>query len=336
MAYDEAMLGRMRFAAPRAPWVLGALLGALALAGCDGDGGDDAGADAGAMDAGEAPMDAGEPGCDAGADPFSCEDLTPDPSCPASWVVGLTGTVVDEAGAPVQGAFTQACLRLHPDDSLVCLSPPPGGTAADGSFAIVIPESLRCINRAVMRVIAPTLPFATTYCPIVFGPDVTPIFDVADPYVMRPVAPATVPARGDETMARDVTFPDGVVLTLAPRAIPMSGDYDELAGGTVDASATACFAGGETFDGAYVFSPESPVTGGARVSLPNADGLSPGAQVDLFLLGGLETYLLDGTMIEEAELGSVGTATVSADGTVIETDPGSELPYLSWLVWKAR
>lgn len=313
----------------------------LALSGCDDDdGGTDAGAvDSGAMDAGA--EDAGEPGCDAGADPFSCEDLTPDPACAANWIVGLTGTVRDDSDVAVMGAGVQACLRIAPDDRLVCLIPQ--FTGADGRFAIVVPEDLRCLNRAVTRVLVPPPdsdappPFGTTYCPVEFPADPPPVYEVPDPYVLYPVTPAAaLPPRGDEAMARAVDLPDGLTLTLEPRALAMSMDYDRLGGALVDASATECWAEGETFDGAYVFSPEAGVTGGAAVSIPNSDGLAPGAEVDLFIVGGLETFLLDGTPVEEAELASIGVATVSGDGSTIDSASMAGVPYLSWLAWKAR
>ncbi len=313
---------------------LGWITLASLLVACDGgedpDGG--LGLDAGAgLDAGD--DDAGEPGCDAGADPFACEDLTPDPSCPASWVVGLTGTVQAADGTPIAGARTQACLRLHPDESLVCLPPP--ATDADGRFAIVVPESLRCLSRAVMRVLAPSQPFAATYCPIAFPSAVEPIHAIAEPYVLHPVTAATAPPAGDRAAPRDVSFDGDLVLRLAPDSLSLSGDYDGLAGAAVDPAATTCFARGESFDGAFVFSPESGIEGGAEVSFPNAGGLAPGAEVELFVLGGLETILADGSTLEEAELASLGVATVSGDGARVEGG-AARLPYLSWLVYRAR
>lgn len=286
--------------------------------------------DAGATDAGE---DAGEciPPDD---DPYGCEDLTPDPSCPASWVVGVTGRIQTAAGVGVEGARPQLCVRLHPDDVLVCLSPP--ATDANGDFAIVVPAELRCMTRAAMRAIAPRMPLATTYCPVHFAPGAGPIVAIAEPYVLHPVEPAVVPPIGDEVAQRDVAFPGGLVLTLAPVDLPMAGDYEALSGGAVEVAATGCFAGDLAPDGAYAFDPETSVDAGAAVSIPNSTGLAAGTEVDLYVLGGLETRLIDGTQVEEGVLGRVGPATVSADGTAIVGGPDSRLPYLSWLVWKVR
>ncbi len=307
----------------RAPGLVSLL---LLLASCDG-----------APAPGDAGLDAGE---DAGAcvppadDPFGCEDLAPDPSCPATWVVGVTGRIQTAAGVGVASARAQLCVRLHPDDALVCLSPPE--TDADGDFAIVVPEELRCMTRAAMRAIAPRMPLATTYCPMHFEAGDGPIVAIAEPYVLHPVAPAVVPPIGGALGQRDVTFPGGLVLTLAPVDLPMAGDYEALTGGAVDVAATACFAGDLAPDGAYAFDPETTVEAGAAVSIPNAAGLAPGTEVDLYVLGGLETRLIDGTAVEEGVLGRVGPATVSADGAAIVGGPDSRLPYLSWLVWKVR
>ncbi len=307
---------------------------ALTLAACGGPGGADAGAggtDAGA-DAGPEDASVCTPPAD---DPFGCEDLTPDPACGASWVVGVTGRIVTEAGTGVEGARAQLCVRVHPDDGLVCLPPP--AADADGRFAIVVDGTVRCQSRAAMRAIAPGMPFGTTYCPVEYPAGGGPIFDVGDPYVLHPVVDAAdVPPVGDATAQREVTFADGLVLTLAPIDIPLAGDYEALSGAPVDPAAAGCFAGGLVLDGAYTFRPETTVDAGAAVSIPNTGGLASGTEVDLYVLGGLETRLLDGTEVEEGTLGLVGPATVSADGTAIVGGPDSRLPYLSWLLWKVR
>lgn len=267
-------------------------------------------------------------------DPFACEDLTPGPSCEAHWVVGVTGRIETFAGEPVDNGRAQLCVRVAPDDTLVCLLPP--RTDANGEFSIVVPEELRCVTRAAMRAIAPARPLATTYCPIQFVVGNEPIVDLGAAYVLHPVVPATVPPIGDEIAQREVTFADGLVLTLAPIDFPSATEYEGLAGAPVDVSATDCFSGGSTFDGAYVFNPEAEVEAGAAVSIPNEAGLAPGAIVDLYVLGGLETRLIDGSSVEEAELAVFGAATVSTDGARIVGDPDTRLPYLSWLVWRAR
>lgn len=293
------------------------------------------------------PVDAGSPdgglgdtGVDAGCtppagDPFGCEDQTTDPACPAHWVVGTVGQVTRADGSPVENARAQLCVRVHPDDRLVCLLPP--ATDADGRFAIVVPEELRCLTRAAMRALAPREPLASTYCPVEFPADNLPIVDLGAPYVLHSVEPADVPALGDPSAPRDVTFPGGIVLNLAPEDLPSTTDYEELSGAPVDVTATECFAGGEVFDGAYVFGSDLPLDPGAAITLPNDSGLAPGSLVDLYVLGGIETRLIDGSHVEEAELATFGTATVSPDGSALVGDfVETRFPYLSWLLWRAR
>mgnify|MGYP001579359529 CR=1 FL=1 len=282
----------------------------------------------------DAGSDAGPPCVPPVDDPFACEDRTPDPSCAAHWVVGVTGRIVTSAGEPVENGRAQLCVRVAPDETLVCLLPP--RTDANGEFAIVLPEELRCVNRAAMRAIAPARPLATTYCPIDFVVGNEPIVDLGAAYVLHPVVAATVPPVGDEIAQRDVTFADGLVLTLAPVDLPSVAEYEGLSGAPVSVSATECFSRGSTFDGAYAFNPEAEVVAGAAVSIPNEAGLAPGAIVDLFVLGGLETRLIDGSSVEEGVLAAFGPATVTADGARIVSDADTRLPYLSWLVWRAR
>lgn len=302
---------------------------ALALIGC---GSPDPDPDAGSEDAGAA-MDAGGPGCDAGAgDPLGCEDLTPDPTCEERWVVAVQGDVETAEGAPVEGARPQLCARVAPAGALICLAPPE--TDAAGAFTIVVPEEIRCLEEAAMRVLAPGQPFGTTYCPIDLGADGS-VVDVAEPYALVPVTAATVPPRGDGRMERDVVFGGGVTLGIAPDGIAGDG-YEALAGGPASVDPAPCFADGVALDGAYVFAPEGTILGGAPVRIPNDDCLAPGTVVDLYVLGGLETELIDGTPVDEAELVTFGTATVSADGSEIVSDLDVRLPYLSWLAWRAR
>ena len=302
-------------------WILVILL----VAACDGpSASDDASVDSSAADASDA--------CMPTTDPFECEDRTVDPSCGGRWVVGLQGEIVRATdGAPIEEGFAQLCARTDPDDTLFCLSPAMSG--ADGRFAIVNPEEIRCLGRAAMRVLAPGRMFATTYCPVELGAGPDVIVNVPDPYALFGVAAASAPPRGDETMPREVAFDGSVTLTLAPDALVGSG-YTDLAGARVDVSEAPCLP--IAVDAAYAFAPEGPIEGGAAVVLPNDLGLSPGAQVDLFVLGGLETRLADDTFVEEGELAQFGAGTVSADGTTIVGDADARLPYLSWLAWRAR
>ena len=90
-------------------------------------------------------------------------------------------------------------------------------------------------------------------------------------------------------------------------------------------------------DGLWAFWPESAVDGvGFPVRIPNTGNLAAGTQVDLFVLGGLECNLDDGTHVPEGVWSQYGTGTVRADGAVIESDAGSGLPCFTWFGYRAR
>lgn len=313
------------------------IIAALALAGCDGaappDDIPDAGRDAGALADVGATEDAGACEADPMGDPLACESLEPDPSCEARWTVGVRGRVIAlEGGAGVADARPQLCARVAPDNRLVCLVPPT--TDAEGEFTIVVPEEIRCLERAAMRVVAPRQPLGAVYCPFALE-GTEPVIALEEAFALPATAPAEVPPEGDPAAPREVRFPGGVTLTLAPDALLGADAYERLAGGPVPVEATACFAEGRPLLGAYTFTPEGTLATPAAVALPNDAGLPPGASVDLYVLGGLDTRLVDGTPVEEAELARFGAGTVSADGARIVSDEAS-LPYLSTVAWQAR
>ena len=65
----------------------------------------------------DASLDAG---C-ASPDILDCIDTTPDPTCAGTWLAAVRGRLVDDSGGPVANARAQLCVRLSPDDRLVCL-----------------------------------------------------------------------------------------------------------------------------------------------------------------------------------------------------------------------
>ena len=260
-------------------------------------------------------------------------DRTPDPGCTGQWVVGVQGRVEDPSGTGIAGARTQICV-LPVGGTLVCLLPPTTDTSG-GFEAIVTDPMARCAERITMRVLLPGAIRATTYCELELTPT-DAVIALADPIVLFDVErPACLPPEGDPTEPRTVTFADGLELVdLRPEQIR---DYDqlaaarhELAGHCISSRAPV---GG--FLGAHGFRPETDVEGGAAVHIPNATGLAAGTTVDLYLLGGLASSLADGTPVEEGEWARFGTGTVSADGAMIESDPGTRLTVLTWVAYRA-
>ena len=96
-------------------------------------------------------------------------------------------------------------------------------------------------------------------------------------------------------------------------------------------------------DGLYVMTPDwlsFSTPGGVEVQFDNSAGLQAGAQVSLFVLGGLDTRVrpVDGEPIhlDTGTWYKVGTGHVSEDGATIVSDPGSGVPGLGWVGWKAE
>lgn len=304
---------------------------ALVLGAC----GDDASTarDAGGGDAGAPPGDAGPT--------LATVDRTRDPACPAgvAWLVGVTGGVVDEAGAPVAGARPQLCIRIHMGP-LLCLGPPT--TNAAGEYEIIVPRDARCADRAVMRVRLPSTDTATTYCRVDVGSAVDAVVDVPSPYVIVATEPPSMlPPAGDPTMPRTVTFADGLEIDVVPDAFELGGTYDDLAARRVpEALLTShcTFAEaptGPALRAVWGVSREGGLAGdGFAIRIPNEAMLAAGTTVELWLVGGLDTVLADGTMVEEADWVQFGTGTVTADGELIASDAATPLPYLSWFGWR--
>jgi hypothetical protein len=80
----------------------------------------------------------------------------------------------------------------------------------------------------------------------------------------------------------------------------------------------------------YIIEPGTvadPVHINAGLDLPNETGLSPGTAVDIYVVGGMYGHDID---ILEGEWTRLAGATVSTDGTRIQTAAGDGIPYLSW------
>lgn len=257
-------------------------------------------------------------------------DFTPDPSCEADWVVVVNGDVVEEDGTPVAGAKSQLCVRIgSPDGNLICLRPEDSDD--NGEFSILAPESARCVGGGSMRVFVPVSDLATTYCHIDTENDGGTL-DLADDIVLFGTdAVADLPEYGDPTVPRAVTFPGGLeIAEFVPDDLGFTfGEeaYANLGARRVDPNADGlCFVDTE-LDGLWAFRVEANSESGFDFRFPNDDGYEAGATVNLFVLGGLETKLDDGTQVEETVFEQYGTATVSEDGAWVE----GRIPAFTWL-----
>ncbi|MEO0324645.1 MAG: hypothetical protein AAF447_16910 [Myxococcota bacterium] len=257
-------------------------------------------------------------------------DDTPPAGCDATFLAAATGAVTDDVGEPVAGARVQLCVRTAPEGALLCLRPPT--TDADGSFAIPVEApAARCAEELTMRVLVPQGAAATTYCAVEAESDARGVvaLDQALPLfrLARPDGCA-LPPEGDPEAPRDVTLGDGVTLLgLRPAQLD---DYTALAAGRHPLEGS-CLAPPPGTVAAWGFS-ESPVRdGGVAFELDNTAGLPAGTPVEFHLVGGLDTTLADGRVLEEAEWSAFGRGAVSEDGTRIVPDATVRLPDLTWL-----
>jgi len=245
----------------------------------------------------------------------------------------VRGFVTAPGGRAIAGAKAQFCVHTS-TRQFICLRP--ADTDAQGVYTVELPEEVRCLERAAMRVLLPRSGRATTYCEL----DVAagPIVRLREPSVLFSLPPPTDhPPEGDVEAARPVGFADGLTLEVTPSLYYSgTGSYDAFVGRAIPPAAVGLCGEAPTFDGLFAFAPEGSISApGFAITVPNSAGLAPGAVVDLQVLGGLDCRLLDGTAVPEATWASIGPGAVSADGSMIESAPGAGLPCFTWLGLRA-
>lgn len=263
---------------------------------------------------------------------LTAEDRVPDPSCSAHWVAGVRGRVVDEAGLPVVGAQVQMCLRLA-DHTQLCLDP--SDTTTGGWFPVVLPPHARCLSRVIVRAVAvgTTGTYATSFLESPMNP-IEGVLDVPQDIELYPLeSPEALAPMGDADAARTVRFPSGFELDVTPNALDFVESYDRLAVAPVPMASAPDFMGQiPGLDGVFALGPEVASLPGAPFRFVPPAAWAEGARVELFVLGGIYTELSNGTLVEEGQFARFGTATVS--GGMVRSDPGSELPYFTWLGYR--
>jgi hypothetical protein len=254
-------------------------------------------------------------------------DPTPTRACPAQWVVGVSGRIVDQDGAGIPTARAQLCARLSPGGSLVCLTP--NGVSSTGDFAIAVPESARCMTSVTMRLVDFSRPRGATYCELELAP-VAALVELTEPFVLHDTEPpAALPPVANPTESRVVVLADGVELDVIPEELTVEV-YQSMAGARVAMGPACMLAAAPELRALYAFSPEPTLfTGRMGLRLPNTEGLAPGTEVSLHVLGGLSTRLPDDREVWEGEWAEFGTGTVDTDGAMITSD--TPLTTLTWI-----
>jgi hypothetical protein len=346
----------------RKRWVSALALLALALAaGCGGDDGkksaeeikaqDDVVADAAAdlnvpSDAtsdGETPEELVAPG-DVAPDQPGEEELIDEEEIVENLDPGdvkrIKGKVVDNLGNPVADLFVQPCT--YTEESELCHK---ATTDANGDFVVTFTPAKKNLIGIHVRFVTDLYTPSACYWDLADIELVDNEIVFADPFVIYPFngVAATVEVGVDEPVAVSA---EGVTFTVQPeewfpgifepvtirgRAFPL----DEYVPCFLDEAALP--------DALYSFTPDwisFAKTGGIDVTFANTAGLEPGAKVSLFVLGSLDTQIrpLDGDPIwlHTGEWYEYGTGTVNEDGTLVVADPGSGLPGLGWVGWKAQ
>lgn len=246
-----------------------------------------------------------------------------------AYVERVLGRIENGDARPLAAARPQLCARLAPDDRLLCLLPPFSG--ADGSFDIEVPAFARCVRRATLRVLVADGPYATAYCPLNLEGARGGELAIGAPIVLFEVERASLPPVGDPQREREVPLGEAMVVELSPQDAGGERAYARLGAVRVDPR-RSCVPEAHGLRGLVAATPEIPLSASFRIL---RSGLSPGAEVDLFVIGGLDTRLADGRVVEEAVLARFGRGRVDADET-IAPEPGAHLPHLGWLGWSLR
>lgn len=264
-------------------------------------------------------------------------DRTKPASCGDSWLAGSTGRVTTDRGEVVVDATVAYCA--YKSDNSVCL--PWVKTEAGGWYSVLVDEPHRCVKRLSVRVIPPAgRRLSEAYCAPPLGAPGGVLDLSADLRLYTLDAPKSLPPLGDPTVARTVSFADGLELTFAPDDMIEGDQYDKLSAGALADAERPCFLpDGLSMDALYVFGPAMNVSVFAgrpkvKFKLPNPKGLPEGTAVELFVLGGSASQLDADRPIEEGEFTPAGLGRV--EGGRIVPSPGSELSVLSVVGYRRR
>lgn len=258
---------------------------------------------------------------DAGAGTADAAEVTQE-TCNGTWLQTVTGQVISE-GLALEGARPQLCLRLALDEVLLCLTPPI--TDAAGHFAIELPPNARCVQRGTFRVFKRE--YSTPYCAVEFAGTTDGVLNLEAAFRLSPTLPGTVQEEGDTSIA---SFDSGLRVVF-----PSGTGSKGLAELRSTPLAPSDLCGSPDLDALYAFSPESPTPPGTSFSVPAPKTWEVGAQADLFVIGGLGTFLRDGTEVAEGALVKFAEGVVTKDRRITPMGD-SDLPHLSWLGIRAQ
>lgn len=237
----------------------------------------------------------------------------------------VLGKVLSEVGgAALSGAKVQICARS--ESGLSCLRPV--STDANGRFEVLVPETANCLDSAVVRALRYEGDRITAYKHADLSNVSGGVLEMSDAVILPlGVAPESLPALGDESESRIVSFGEGLELELTPNEIFTGSElgYADLLYAVLPPEARSVQASDPDFAHVFGFAPEAVLKNGAAVRV---SGLSAGATVDFYVLGGLNCTEIKGEPLAEGVWARFGSGVVATSG-VVESD--ALLPCLNQL-----
>ena len=261
-------------------------------------------------------------------------DLGPD------YLKRLEGTVLDADGNPIVDLFVQPCTYVAGEAA--CHK---AKSNSLGEFVLEL-DPPRQISALHIRFVTDVFTPLNCHYDLADMPMENNVAVFTEPFVLRamPEAGVLVPMEVDVPVE---LAGDGLSVTVSPDDW-LGGVWEDT---TVRIMAypldlqTPCFIHGDNMpDGLYAMTPDwlgFQVPGGLEVKFDNTAGLAPGDQVDLFVVGGLDTSIkpLDGSdhiLVGTGAEYPLGTGTVNEDGSKIVSDPGAGMPGLGWIGWRKK
>jgi hypothetical protein len=246
----------------------------------------------------------------------------------------IGGTVTDEAGVPLVGQIVSICVEDR------CVS---GRSREGGWFAITLPAASS--DSLGMHFPGGDPPRLEPFCR--FGALCDGAVRLCNDFRLYPAptsgTPVPPPPPPDTPLPADLRIEadDGAALVLPAGAVALlpvgAPDFVALTRFPLDEH-TPCFIDPArpplalwvvTPLNSQVIEPGTmvePVFRPAGLDLPNEFGLAAGAAVDVYMVGGGHL----GTGLRSGDWARVAGATVTADGTRIQTLPGEGLGDLTW------
>ena len=266
---------------------------------------------------------------------LSDAERTPDPACTGSWVAAITVEVrYTTSDNPVGAAVMEACVEYGAEHERACFY---GDRPNRYGWAVVsVPEPMRCVHRAVLKV-SVSSPYRASTASAFQQLALTPtggVLDVQAPVRLHPLNPASErQPLGDGASVHTVEFHNNIRVSVIPAALPTPADYERISIGWDLYTVPTYVLQGRRPTQVVVFGPDSDfipdgeTSRWGTISLPVAD--ADGTVYDASVLAGTDTF--DGD-----ERIDVGTLHPYATAVVTDRRLTLPLPRLGWIALYRR